>query len=134
MNPVCEQRFFQNIGLEWGWAEPLVKVAKNYNHGVVSLYIYMRNVIVITTSSKEILETTNSFKILQNWEISWQNRRSGGWGGSFPGRVGRNGTNLSTIYQLSHLSTFLGNSLNSWKFHKMCGSIFFRKLAPLKMN
>ena len=33
-----------------------VKIAKSYHNGVASLYISMRNVIIITTSSKEILE------------------------------------------------------------------------------
>ena len=33
-----------------------VKIAKGYHNGVASLYISMRNVIIITTSSKEILE------------------------------------------------------------------------------
>ena len=33
-----------------------VKIAKSYHSGVASLYISMRNVIIITTSSKEIQE------------------------------------------------------------------------------
>ena len=44
------------------------------------------------------INTINSFKNLQKWEISWQSRRSGGWGKSFSGRVGRNGTHLSTNF------------------------------------
>ena len=63
---------------ERGWEEPLVKIAKSYHNGVASFYILMRNLIMITTSSKEIMETRNSFKNLQNWEISMPNRRSGG--------------------------------------------------------
>ena len=37
--------------------------------GFASLYISMRNVIIITTFFKEIMETRNSFKKLQNREI-----------------------------------------------------------------
>ena len=56
----------------------------------------MRNSIMITTLSKEILETVIFLKNLQKREIFWQSRRSAGQDRSFPGKVGRNGTNLST--------------------------------------
>ena len=58
----------------------------------------MRNLMIITTSSKEILKTRNSFKNLKNREISWQGRRSGSWGRSFTGMVWRNGTHVSTSW------------------------------------
>ena len=44
--------------------------------GFASLYISMRNVIIITTSFKETMETRNSLKKLQSREICWQNRKS----------------------------------------------------------
>ena len=47
---------------ERGWEEPLVKIAKSYHNGVAYLYISMRNLIIITTSSREILETRNLLK------------------------------------------------------------------------
>ena len=46
---------------ERGWGEPLIKIAKSYHNSVASLYIWMRNVIIITTSSKDILKTRNYF-------------------------------------------------------------------------
>ena len=50
---------------ERGWEEPLVKIAKTYHNRVASLYISMGNLIT-ATSSKEVLDTRNSLKILQN--------------------------------------------------------------------
>ena len=81
---------------ERDWEEPIIKIAKSYHNGVASLYISIGNLIIIAIFSKEILETRNYLEIFQNWEISRQNRRSGGWGRSFAGRTGRNGTHLST--------------------------------------
>ena len=79
------------------WEEQLVNKAKICHNGVASLYNSMRNLIIITISSIEILETRNSFTNLKNWEISWQNEILGGWGISLSGIVGWNGTHLSTI-------------------------------------
>ena len=62
---------------ERDWEEPIIKIAKSYHNGVASLYISIGNLIIIIFS-KEILETRNYLNILQNWEISRQNRRSGG--------------------------------------------------------
>ena len=63
---------------ERDWEEPIIKIAKSYHSGVASLYISIGNLIIITIFSKEILETRNYSEIFQNWEISRQNRRSGG--------------------------------------------------------
>ena len=87
-----------------GWEEPLVKIPKSYHNGVASLNISMRNliiiiIIIITISFKEILETRNSLKNVQNREISWQNKRSGCWGSIFRGRVGE----MEHICQVTNL-------------------------------
>ena len=42
---------------EQDWQEPTVKIVESYHKGVASLYILMRNSLIITTSSKEILGT-----------------------------------------------------------------------------
>ena len=55
---------------ERGLEKPLVEIAKNYHSGAASLDILIRNLIIKTITFKEILETRNSFKNLQNREIS----------------------------------------------------------------
>ena len=67
---------------EQGWEEPLVKMSKSYCNGVASLYMLMRNLMIITTSSKEIPDNINSFENFQNWEISRQSKRSRGEAGA----------------------------------------------------
>ena len=56
MNPGMTAKIFLKYG-ELSWEDPLVKIAKSYHNGVASLYILMRNLIIITISSKEIVET-----------------------------------------------------------------------------
>ena len=87
--------FWKILHGERGWEELILKIVKSYHDGVASLYISMRNLIKIITFSEEIPEARNSFKNLQNREISWENRRLGGWGRRFPGKVGRNRAHLS---------------------------------------
>ena len=45
--------------------------AKNYSNEIASLFIFKKNSIKKATSSKQILETRNSFKNFQNQEMSW---------------------------------------------------------------
>ena len=59
----------------------------------------MRNLIITTASSKEILETRNYFKNLQKQEISWQNSRSEGLGISFLGGLWK----MERICQITNL-------------------------------
>ena len=84
---------------ERGLEKPLVEIAKNYHSGAASLDILIRNLIIKTITFKEILETRNSFKNLQNREISWQNMRSAGWGWSLPEMV----EEMEQICQLNNL-------------------------------
>ena len=61
MNPGMTAKIFLKYG-ELSWEDPLVKIAKSYHNGVASLYIMMRNLIIIRISSKEIVETRNFFQ------------------------------------------------------------------------
>ena len=67
--------------------------------GFASLYISMRNVIIITTFFKEIMETRNSFKEFQNREICWKNRKSEVEAGVFLGDL----EEMEHICQLTYL-------------------------------
>ena len=67
--------------------------------GFASLYISMRNVIIITTFFKEIMETRNSFKEFQNREICWKNRKSEVEAGVFLGDL----EEMEHICQLAYL-------------------------------
>ena len=77
MNPGMRAAISKKSHCERGW-ESLVKIAKNYHNVVGSLYISIINLILITTSCKELLKTRNAFKNLQKVEISLQSRRSRG--------------------------------------------------------
>ena len=70
MNPGIRAKSSKKLHWERTWEEPLVKIAKNYHSRVASLYVSMRNLIIITTYSKEKLKTRNSFKSLLNLRLT----------------------------------------------------------------
>ena len=98
MTPLLNQSFFQKIALGTTLGGTISKNSEKLSQwGHFFVYsITMRNLVIVATSSKEILETINFFQILQNREISWQRRRLGVSGWSVSVSVERNGTHLST--------------------------------------